>query len=93
MPHQIRITGIRCERLQNISDEECLREGVEVSATDNRVDFPFAISFNYYLESNEKEHRYVTPREAFAFLIDEISGRGTWQSNPYVWVYEFELIK
>lgn len=92
MPHQIRITGIRCERLQDISDEECLREGVEVSATDNRVDFPFAISFNYYLESNEKEHRYVTPREAFAFLIDEISGRGTWQSNPYVWVYEFELL-
>ncbi len=28
MPHQIRITGIRCERLQDISDEECLREGI-----------------------------------------------------------------
>ena len=28
MPHQIRITGIRCERLQDISDEECMREGI-----------------------------------------------------------------
>ena len=28
MPHQIRITGIRCERLQDISDEDCMKEGV-----------------------------------------------------------------
>lgn len=92
MPHQIRITGIRCERLQDISDEECLREGVGVSATDNLVGFPIAIPFNYYIGRDEKGYRYVTPREAFSVLIDKISGRGTWQSNPYVWVYEFELL-
>lgn len=28
MPHQIRITGIKCERLQDISDAECMKEGV-----------------------------------------------------------------
>lgn len=28
MPHQIRITGISCERLQDISDEDCIKEGV-----------------------------------------------------------------
>jgi hypothetical protein len=93
MPHQIRITGIRCERLQDISYEECLREGVGVSATDNLVGFPIAIPFNYYIGRDEKGYRYVTPREAFSVLIDKISGRGTWNSNPYVWVYEFELIK
>ncbi|MBQ9597205.1 MAG: hypothetical protein IJR34_03010, partial [Bacteroidales bacterium] len=27
MPHQIRITDIHIERLQDISDEDCLREG------------------------------------------------------------------
>lgn len=31
--------------------------------------------------------------EAFAALIDKISGKGTWDSNPWVFVYEFELIK
>jgi len=93
MPHKIRITSIRAERLQDISDEECLREGVGVSATDNLVGFPIAIPFNYYIGRDEKGYRYVTPREAFSVLIDKISGRGTWQSNPYVWVYEFELIK
>lgn len=92
MPHQIRITSVRAERLQDISDEECLREGVGVSATDNLVGFPIAIPFNYYIGRDEKGYRYVTPREAFSVLIDKISGRGTWQSNPYVWVYEFELL-
>ena len=30
--------------------------------------------------------------EAFAALIDKVSGKGTWKSNPWVFVYEFELM-
>lgn len=93
MPHQIRITSVRAERLQDISYEDCLREGVGISATDNLIGFPIAIPFNYYIGRDEKGYRYVTPREAFASLINGTSGRGTWQSNPWVWVYEFELVK
>lgn len=29
----------------------------------------------------------------YAELIDKVSGKGTWESNPYVFVYDFELIK
>lgn len=88
MPHQIRITGIRIERLQDISRESCLREGIE----------PMLVGCEYYVFSLiDKEkgcwHDYKTPREAFAALIDKVSGRGTWKSNPYVVVYEFELVK
>lgn len=32
-------------------------------------------------------------REAFASLIDKVSGRGTWGQNPWVVAYEFELRK
>lgn len=35
---------------------------------------------------------YLTPKMAFEELIDKVSGRGTWESNPIVWVYEFELV-
>lgn len=36
---------------------------------------------------------YYTPREAFAALIDDASGRGTWGRDPWVVAYEFELVK
>lgn len=36
---------------------------------------------------------FNTPREAFASLIDKVSGCGTWASNPWVMAYEFELVK
>lgn len=87
MPHQIRITGIRIERLQEITDESCLREGIMED------DFPLE---NPYFFSDMKGLGLVhfkTPREAFTSLIDKVSGRGTWESNPYVVVYGFELVK
>ena len=48
----------------------------------------------YFMNLREtKTNGFDTPREAFAALIDKVSGKGTWESNPYVWAYEFELMK
>lgn len=91
MPHNIKITEVRLERLQYISDEDCLREGIreeERDAIGNRV-----IRFGFDDTQNPYGHWYNTPREAFAALIDKVSGKGTWDSNPWVVVYGFELIK
>lgn len=84
MPHQIRITGIRCVRLQNITGEDCIKEGIQFIEEIEK----------YYFERFDRDEGFYfdTSREAFASLIDKVSGRGTWQSNPYVWVYEFELL-
>ena len=93
MPHQVRITNVRIKRLQDMSEEDCLKEGI----------YPY-----YYGDKKEKEfyeippngysfdgsdYHYPTPRGAFARLIDKMAGKGTWEINPYVWVYDFELIK
>lgn len=88
MPHQIRITGIRIDRLQDISDEDCLREGIYYSS---KHAMPYGIPD--IKAPNRVFYYYDTPREAFAALIDKVSGRGTWKSNPYVVVYQFELLK
>lgn len=85
MPHRIRITNIRAERLQDISDGDCLKEGIIVGEQEPRL-FGFRLPKGTILS-------FLTPREAFAELIDRISGRGTWQRNPWVFVYEFELAK
>jgi len=83
---QIKITKIRFERLQDISDEDCLVEGVLKGEFYNTWD-------EYYLYYSEGVKTFRTPREAFSWLIDKINGKGTWESNPYVFVYDFELVK
>jgi hypothetical protein len=86
MPHRIRITDIRAERLQDISEEDCFAEGVVQQHGEGA-------NGEIYSYIPYEKPIYSTPREAYAALIDKISGIGTWASNPYVFVYEFELIK
>lgn len=87
MPHQIRIIGIRCERLWDISDEECIKEGVYAGS--QALEYPY-----YFIDTKQfLICDYKSPREAFAALIDKVSGRGTWDWNPWVVAYEFELVK
>lgn len=87
MPRHISITNIKIERLQDISDEDCLKEGIYEDSGDD--EFPPSIFYEF--EGN-KDNGFDTPREAFAALIDKISGRGTWNNNLYTFAYEFELI-
>ncbi len=87
MPHHIEITGIKVERLQDISDEDCLKEGIYEDSGDDK----FPPSIFYEFEGN-KDDGFDTPREAFAALIDKVSGKGTWESNPFVFAYEFVLV-
>lgn len=80
MIHYIRITAVRVERLNDISESDCIAEGIYLH-TDGYYSFP------------NSKMGYDTPREAYAALIDRISGKGTWESNPYVFAYTFELMK
>lgn len=97
MPHHIRITNVRVERLQDISDEDCLREGIyahTVQLDETPGVKPYtSYSYNMLPGSNIKRWWFGTPRKAFAALIDKLNGNGTWASNPWVFVYGFELVK
>ena len=89
MPHLIEITGIRVERLQDISPDDCIKEGIEDIAMegDDHIEYGFMDKKKgYYLT-------YHKVKEAYQHLIDKISGKGTWEQNPYVFVYEFKLVK
>ena len=95
---QIKITNIRVERLQDISDEDCLAEGIkEVEVSNNWGDSTTHTEYRItYYNKKSLSKQLVSrecPQEAFAALIDKINGYGTWESNPYVWAYDFELVK
>lgn len=85
MPYQIRITDVRVERLQDISDGDCLKEGIEEFPTKSTLSSK-AYTFNGINES------YKTPQEAFAYLINKVNRKDVWKENPYVFVYDFELL-
>lgn len=85
----LQIKDIKIEKLQDISDEDCIAEGI-IEKT------------RYCFEQRVKQttgdtltflYSFDTPREAFAALIDKVIGKGTWESNPYVFAYSFELVK
>lgn len=85
MPHHIEITDIKVERLQDISDEDCLKEGIiHVSTFLGQKIYHTPHVNGSYLSTN-------VAQEAFAVLIDKVSGKGVWESNPFVFAYEFVL--
>lgn len=87
MIHRIRITDVCVERLQDISDDDCLKEGVRKVVNEN------GIYIQYYVGQGNNACSFENPREAFAHLINKVSRKYVWQENPYVFVYDFELVK
>lgn len=84
--HHIKITNVKIERLQDISDEDCLKEGIiHVSTFLGQKIYHTPHVNGSYLSTN-------VAQEAFAYLIDKVSGKGTWESNPFVFAYEFVLV-
>lgn len=80
MPRHIKITGKKVERLQAISDEDCLREGIIDTGS----------GYTCYRQGVLPLFR--TPYAAFKALIDKLNRRGFFESNPYVFAYTYEMI-
>jgi hypothetical protein len=66
----LEVTGLRVERLQDISESDAQAEGVGIS--DDQT-YPYTF--------------------AFATLWEQLNGKGSWLSDPWVWVVEFKRIE
>lgn len=96
MPYRIKITDIKAEKLQDISDEDCLKEGI--IRRDDMINSQMEDVVRYTFENSfvgGVYKTYATPREAFAALIERpgIGYKGDWSRNNWVFVYTFKLIK
>ena len=84
MPHHIKITDIRCERLQDISESDSIKEGIYIEYDGHSC---------YFIDNHKvKKHIFLSPKFAFRELIYKLNGKKSWDTNPYVIVYEFEYI-
>lgn len=83
----LKVTNIRVERLQDISDQDAIAEGIlhdEIGFKDYMAD---ASGYGH------PEHDYPHVQYAqisFKTLWQSINGPASWDANPWVWVVEFE---
>lgn len=75
---QLEITDVRVERLQEISEADALAEGIT----------PYKCGF-----TNGLMGPFSHPVLAFSDLWKSISGTGSWDQNPWVWVVEFRVAR
>ncbi len=82
----LEITGVRVERLQNITEEDAIAEGI------------FKSKFDKYFHSTIHPVKgtyqcWVSARQAFEMLWKSINGADSWDANPWVWGIEFKRIR
>lgn len=89
---KLRITNIRVERLQDITEQDAIKEGIDRFTKDGVV-------FKYGLEGWHWSQHTGTPfmcyksKHAFELLWQSINGEESWNANPWVWVIEFERVQ
>lgn len=83
----LEITGVRAERLQDISEEDAKAEGADCLIADNCTPADRAILDFPLMECGSPY------RNGYALLWDAINGDGAWAANPWVWVVEFRRVK
>ena len=90
MPWRIVITDVRIERLQDISYQDALREGIELSP-DGKF---FVQDLSYRIHRCWSQLFYFDrPQDAFKKLICRMYNNKLWEDNPWVFVYSFKLKK
>lgn len=79
----LEITGVRIERLQDISEEDALAEGIQPDPCGG-----------FHTEDGRHFHA-ADPRESFGMLWDSVNEKRGFPcaSNPWVWVLEFRRVQ
>ncbi len=83
----LEVTGVRVERLQDISEADAVAEGIE-----RAEDFFGCPCWKCYGEDAD----VVAPDDpvgSYQSLWESINGAGSWDANPWVWVVEFKRVE
>ncbi len=77
---KLELTGVRVERLQDISQGDAIAEGAPPSHSS--------------IDAVSRDIGYADfSRSWYAQLWDQINGPGSWEANPLVWVVEFRRVE
>ncbi len=89
----LEVTGVRVERLQDISEADAVAEGCEQGEPLTHVDID---EMRGTPEGELAEilgvGSYATAKLNYSMLWESINGPGSWESNCWVWVIEFKRL-
>jgi len=86
-PDRLELTGVRVERLHDISNADIIGEGIQPIG-DEKV-----VASGHRTQVGKLDGRYSTLRQLWSELWMQINGPGSWAANPWVWVIEFKRIE
>lgn len=88
----LRITDVRVQRLQEISEADARAEGLVIEKH-HWSDCEYPLPDIAYRPSAHSERRWSCPVQAYQDLWESINGPGSWKANPWVWCVSFDVIK
>jgi len=92
----LEVTGVRAERLQEISATDVFAEGVQVPISTQGVPLLCVsrmVRGHIAWEKPKESTADDIVTSWYALLWEEINGAGSWESNPWVWVIDFRRIE
>lgn len=89
----LEVTDIRVDRLQDITEEDAIAEGIHLCAG---IDEEGCTHGYHWSQVSDTDLLFNSAADAYRKLWDSINGKKpgkTWQDNPWVWVVEFRRIE
>lgn len=94
---KLKIIGVDIQRLQDISPEDCIKEGIKVIKKQplyvNNEDINQHLPIVFYVDYMDSTKYCITKRDSYKTLINSIHKKDIWNENPFVFVYDFEVVE
>lgn len=78
----LEVQDVRIERLQDISENDAIAEGVKEGCFTG-----------HYVDYADQDYQFDNAKDSFRSLWQSIHGPESWDANPWVWVVTFKLVQ
>lgn len=89
----LEITDIRIERLNDISESDAEKEGINLVDYNCYENYLVKKDWNYQGNNQRNFHMFQDPIGSYASLWAKINGQKSWDDNLFVWVYTFKVVE
>lgn len=89
----LKVKEVRVEKVQDISESDAIEEGIIKLNQSFAQLLTDGIQYLDYSKKPELFNDGLSGKESYKSLWEKINGPGSWDLNPWVWVYNFERIE